>query len=85
MLRKHLLATLAVAAGFLAASGPASASSLVLYNGHAGLAAAKYQHDQTDQELLASPDAAVSDTSKNEISIETIERRWLPEIGDEVL
>jgi hypothetical protein len=40
---KHSIATIAVAAGVLAAAGPASAgthpSGLVAYNGHAGLGA----------------------------------------------
>jgi hypothetical protein len=47
---KHSLATVAVAAGLLAAAGPASAG--VLYNGHAGLGANAYQHNQTDLELV---------------------------------
>lgn len=54
---KHSLATLAVAAGILAAAGSASAgtqeSGLIIYNGHAGLGAAVYQHNQTDHEFLA--------------------------------
>ena len=41
---KHSIATVAVAAGLLAAAGPASAgthqSGLIGYNGHAGLGAA---------------------------------------------
>ena len=41
---KHSIATVAVAAGVLAAAGPASAgthpSDLIAYNGHAGLGAA---------------------------------------------
>ena len=41
---KHSLTTVAVAAGLLAAAGPASAathqSGLIAYNGHAGLSAA---------------------------------------------
>jgi hypothetical protein len=54
---KHSLATVAVAAGLLAAAGPASAgtraSGLVAYSGHAGLGASVYQHNQTDLEFLA--------------------------------
>ena len=54
---KRSLATVAVAAGVLAAAGPASAathqSGLVAYNGHAGLGASVYQHNQTDLEFLA--------------------------------
>ena len=55
---KHSLATLVVAAvGGLAAAGPASAGpdepGLIVYNGHAGLGASAYQHDQTDHEFLA--------------------------------
>ena len=45
---KHSLATVAVAAAVLAAAGSASAathpSSLIVYNGHAGLGAAVSQH-----------------------------------------
>jgi hypothetical protein len=54
---KHSLATVAVAAGLLAAAGSASAgahpSGLVAYNGHAGLGASVYQHNQADREFLA--------------------------------
>jgi hypothetical protein len=54
---KHSLATVAVAAGVLAAAGSASAgthqSSVVGYNGHARLGASEYQHNQTDLEFLA--------------------------------
>jgi hypothetical protein len=54
---KHSLATVAVAAGVLAAAGSASAgthqSGLISYNGHAGLGASVYQHNQTDLEFLA--------------------------------
>jgi hypothetical protein len=54
---KHSLATVAVAAGLLAAAGSASAgtheSGLIAYNGHAGLGASVYQHNQTDLEFLA--------------------------------
>jgi hypothetical protein len=53
---KHSLATVAVAAGVLAAAGSASAaphqSGLISYNGHAGLGASVYQHNQTDVEFL---------------------------------
>jgi hypothetical protein len=54
---KHSLATVAVAAGLLATAGPASAgthdSDVIAYNGHAGLGASVYQHNQTDLEFLA--------------------------------
>jgi len=54
---KHSLATVAVAAGLLAAAGPASAGThdagVIAYNGHAGLGASVYQHNQTDLEFLA--------------------------------
>jgi hypothetical protein len=54
---KHTLAIVIVAAGVLASAGSASAgtqpSGLVLYNGHAGLGASVYQHNQTDLEFLA--------------------------------
>ena len=56
---KHSLATVAVAAGLLAAAGPASAGTrdadVITYNGHAGLGAFVYQHNQTDLEFLAQP------------------------------
>jgi hypothetical protein len=75
---KHSLATVAVAAGLLAAAGSASAqtheSSLVAYNGHAGLGASVYQHNQTDLEFLAlSPQApgseGVTDGTSNTILV----------------
>ena len=54
---KHSFATVAVAAGLLAPAASASAgthqSGLVGYNGHAGLGASVYQHNQTDLEFLA--------------------------------
>ena len=54
---KRSLATVAVAAGVLAMAGSASAvthqSGVVIYNGHAGLGASVYQHNQTDLEFLA--------------------------------
>ena len=54
---KRSLATAVVVAGLLAAAGPASAGtndpSVVVYNGHAGLGASVYQHNQTDLEFLA--------------------------------
>jgi hypothetical protein len=53
---KHSLATVAVAVAVVAAAGSASAGthhSGVLYNGHAGLGASVYQHNQTDLEFLA--------------------------------
>jgi Protein of unknown function (DUF1559) len=66
---KHSLATVAVA-GLLAAAGSASAathpSGLVAYNGHAGLGASVYQHDQTDLEYVARA-AGVTDGTSNTI------------------
>ena len=61
---KHSLAIVAV--GLLAAAGSAGAatheSGVVLYNGHAGLGASVYQHNQTDLEFLAfSPQGPGSD------------------------
>jgi hypothetical protein len=54
---KRCLATAAVAFGVLTAAGSASAatyqSGLIAYNGHAGLGASVYQHNQTDLEFLA--------------------------------
>jgi hypothetical protein len=51
---KHSLATAAVAAGLLAAAGPASAAHGIVYNGHAGLGASGYQHNQTELDAVAS-------------------------------
>ena len=76
---KHSLAAGAVAVGVLAAAGPASAGALqpgvVAYNGHAGLGASVYQHNQTDLEFSdgfgRGPDrplaAGVSDGTSNTI------------------
>ena len=66
---KHSIATLAVAAGVLTAAGPASAgavqpSSLIGHNGHAGLGANAYQHNQSDLEFLAS---SVTDGTSNTV------------------
>ena len=65
---KHSLATVAVAAGLLAAAGSASAgthpSGVISYNGHAGLGASVYQHNQTDHEFLALA-ASVTDGTSN--------------------
>ena len=75
---KHSLATVAVATGLLAVAGSASAgthqSGLVAYNGHAGLGASVYQHNQTDLEFLAlSPQApgseGVTDGTSNTIMV----------------
>jgi hypothetical protein len=78
---KHSLATVAVAAGVLAAAGPASAgthqSSLVVYNGHAGLGASAYQHNQFDLDYLV----PVTDGTSNTIAF----ARWSPDVNDEVL
>jgi hypothetical protein len=67
---KHSLATVAVAAGLLAAAGSASAGTdppgVISYNGHAGLGASVYQHNQTDHEFLA-PAASVTDGTSNTI------------------
>jgi hypothetical protein len=49
---KRTVAALAVTAGLPAAAGPASA---ILHNGHAGLGANVYQHNQTDLEFAFSP------------------------------
>jgi hypothetical protein len=63
---KHSLATVAVAAGLLAAAGSASAgtpqSGVIAYNGHAGLGASVYQHNQTDLEFLAGVTDGTSNT-----------------------
>jgi hypothetical protein len=72
---KHSLATVAVAAGLLAAAGPASAGThdadVIAYNGHAGLGASVYQHNQTDLEFLAASNggraAGVTDGTSNTI------------------
>ena len=53
---KHPLATVAVATGLLAGAGSANAathqSDGVLYNGHAGLGASVYQHNQTELDFV---------------------------------
>ena len=59
---KHSLATVAVATAVLAAAGSASAADGVLYNGHAGLGASVYQHNQTELDFVA-----VSDGTSNTI------------------
>ncbi len=54
---RHCLATIAIAVGALATAGSASAATqelgVIVYNGHAGLGASVYQHNQTDLEFLA--------------------------------
>ena len=72
---KHALATVVVAAGVLATAGSASAgthqSDQIIYNGHAGLGASVYQHNQTDLEFSAvsshAPAAGVQDGTSNTI------------------
>src|SRR6476469_567606 len=68
---KQSLATVAVAAGLLAAAGPASAGThdagVIAYNGHAGLGASVYQHSQTDLEFLAAPAPGITDGTSNTI------------------
>jgi len=62
---KHSLVTVAVAAGLLAAAGSASAGTHqpgITYNGHAGLGASVYQHNQTDHDAVA---AGVTDGTSN--------------------
>ncbi len=63
---KHTLATVSVAVGLLAAAGSASAatqpSGVIAYNGHAGLGASVYQHNQTDLELLGGGTDGTSNT-----------------------
>ena len=71
---KHAVAIVTVTAGVLTAAGPASAATHILYNGHAGLGASGYQHNQTDHDSL-------TDGTSNTIMFET----FLPEINDEVL
>jgi hypothetical protein len=45
---KPLVAAVAVVACLVASAGPVSA---IFYNGHAGLCASVYQHNQTDLEF----------------------------------
>jgi D-serine deaminase-like pyridoxal phosphate-dependent protein len=62
---KRSLATAGVVAGLLAAAGAASAGpndpGVVAYNGHAGLGASVYQHNQTDLEFRARSPLPASD------------------------
>jgi len=61
------VAVLAAMAGLLAAAGPANA---ILYNGHAGLGASVYQHNQADLEYARSPQAAgVVDGTSNTVML----------------
>ena len=57
---RHRLASVGIAVGALAAAGSANATThepgAIVYNGHAGLGAFVYQHNQTDLEVLAAPD-----------------------------
>ena len=70
---KRVLATVAVVVGVLAAAGSASAgtrqSGLVAYNGHAGLGASVYQHDQTDLEFALAPVAGIQDGTSNTMMV----------------
>ena len=69
---KHSLATIGI--GVLATAGSASASThplgVIVYNGHAGLGASVYQHNQTDLESLAASAlaAGVRDGTSNTIA-----------------
>ena len=61
------VAVLAAMAGLLAAAGPASA---IVYNGHAGLGANAYQHNQTDLEYArSSPAQGLVDGTSNTVMI----------------
>jgi hypothetical protein len=61
------VAVLAAMAGLLTAAGPANA---ILYNGHAGLGASVYQHNQTDLEYARSPQGpGVVDGTSNTVMI----------------
>jgi hypothetical protein len=64
---KRAVATVAVTAGLLAGAGPAGA--VVFYDGHAGLGASVYQHNQTDLEFLAAPQGHVTDGTSNTLQI----------------
>ena len=63
---KRSFATVAVAAGLLAPAAAASPgnhpSGLVSYNGHAGLGASVYQHNQTDPDARAGVTDGTSNT-----------------------
>jgi hypothetical protein len=61
---KRSFATVAVVGGLLAMAGPAGAT--VLYNGHAGLGANAYQHNQTDLEFVRFLD--VTDGTSNTLA-----------------
>jgi len=71
--REHALATVVAATAVLATAGSASAgthqSGLITDNGHAGLGASVYQHNQTDREFSAvsphAPAAGAQDGTSN--------------------
>ena len=57
---KPTLAVLAVAATMLLTAGPAGAA--ITYNGHAGLGASVYQHNQDDLEFITNITDGTSNT-----------------------
>jgi hypothetical protein len=71
---KHSLATFGIVVGVLATAGSAGAatheSGVIGYNGHAGIGASVYQHNQTDLEFLASSRlaAVVNDGTSNTVA-----------------
>jgi hypothetical protein len=77
---RHSLATVVVAAGLLAAAGSASAgtpqSGIVVYNGHAGLGASVYQHNQTDLEFAT----GITDGTSNTIAFAIVTDNKDPDI-----
>jgi hypothetical protein len=70
----HCLATVAIAVSVLATAGSANAVTqqlgVIVYDGHAGLGASVYQHNQTDLESLAvsPPATGVNDGTSNTIA-----------------
>jgi hypothetical protein len=84
---KRTLAAVISAAAVVASAGPASAatpSGLVVYNGHAGLGASVYQHNQTDLEFL-NPTVAASATDGTSNTIMFSSRTAHPGTGTAVI
>ena len=79
---KRRLATVGLVVGAFTASGLASAATqpdAIVYNGHAGLGASLYQHNQTDLEWRAWSPSAVGLTDGTSNTIASAEGSAAPE------